>query len=157
ALTVILSLLFISLSTTSTYAQTIERQVMSSAGETMSRGDFKLDFTIGETVAQTFTNGNQLSQGFQQVWLMTTAVSDPKSDWNISLYPNPTVGLLNIESEDPLKARIVDVLGKAVLEAHTESGHGHLDLTSLPTGTYFLMLNHESKADVKSYRIVKIE
>ncbi|MFZ1678847.1 MAG: T9SS type A sorting domain-containing protein [Saprospiraceae bacterium] len=153
----ILSLLFISLNSISTNAQTIERQIISSAGETMSRGDYNLDFTLGETMVQTFENGYQLSEGFQQVWLITTALSDPVSDWNVNVYPNPTVGLLNIESEESLSGRIIDALGKVVIAAQTEAGHGMIDMTSLPVGTYFLVLHHESDANVKSYRIVKIE
>ncbi len=150
-------LFFIVLSIISTNAQSIDRYVVSSAGESLSKGDYKLDFTIGETVAQTFENGTQLSQGFHQVWLITTALSDPESNWNVNVYPNPTVGLLNIESEESLNGRIIDALGKMVIEAQTKAGHGQIDMSSLPVGTYFLMLNHLSKTDVKSYRIVKIE
>ncbi|MGB4848857.1 MAG: hypothetical protein WBP41_13110, partial [Saprospiraceae bacterium] len=124
----VLSVFFISLSSISTNAQTIERQIISSAGETMSRGDYNLDFTLGETMVQTFENGYQLSEGFQQVWLITTALSDPVSDWNVNVYPNPTVGLLNIESEESLGGRIIDALGKVVIAAQTEAGHGMIDM-----------------------------
>jgi hypothetical protein len=48
-------------------AQTIERQVLGSAGTTLSNGTVSLDFTLGELAVTTITNGTTtLNQGFHQ-------------------------------------------------------------------------------------------
>jgi hypothetical protein len=48
-------------------AQSIERQVVSSGGNTISDGTVTLDFTIGELAVTTITDGTTtLTQGFQQ-------------------------------------------------------------------------------------------
>ncbi|WP_420572892.1 hemagglutinin protein [Kordia sp.] len=51
----------------STHAQSIERKVIASGGNTISDGTIKLDFTIGELVVTTISNGTTtFTQGFQQ-------------------------------------------------------------------------------------------
>ncbi|MBQ4820604.1 hemagglutinin protein [Aquimarina sp. MMG016] len=51
----------------STQAQSIERQVISSGGNTITNGGVTLDFTIGELAVTTITDGTTtLNQGFQQ-------------------------------------------------------------------------------------------
>ncbi|WP_298516973.1 hemagglutinin protein [uncultured Kordia sp.] len=53
--------------TMSIHAQSIERQVVASGGNTISNGTTTLDFTVGELVVTTITDGTTtLTQGFQQ-------------------------------------------------------------------------------------------
>ncbi|MCH2034321.1 MAG: hypothetical protein MK202_12495 [Tenacibaculum sp.] len=53
--------------TASLYSQTIERTVIGSSGTTLSTANASLDFTIGDLVVTTSSNGsNTLTQGFQQ-------------------------------------------------------------------------------------------
>ncbi|MFD0861940.1 dockerin type I domain-containing protein [Sungkyunkwania multivorans] len=48
-------------------AQSIERQVVASAGSTISNGSITMDFTVGELAVSTISNGSiTLTQGFQQ-------------------------------------------------------------------------------------------
>ncbi len=62
----------------------------------------------------------------------------------INLYPNPTTGLLNIQSAQPWqKAEVVDLLGRMVLtHAYNMAGQTtpttELDLSKLPTGIYLV-------------------
>lgn len=59
----IISLLFSSL----LFSQTLERSVIGSSGTTLSNANTSLDFTVGELVVTTVSNGtNILTQGFQQ-------------------------------------------------------------------------------------------
>ena len=49
------------------FGQSIERQVIGSAGETLTNGSVQLDFTVGELVVSTITDGTTtLTQGFHQ-------------------------------------------------------------------------------------------
>jgi len=139
-------------------AQSIERYAISSTGGYVTGGAYTLNFTCGETIAQTLENEKQLSQGFQQVWLITTSVGENISDtWDVNLFPNPTSALLNIESGTPLKARIADSMGHIVLEKQMDSGREVLDLTTWPSGIYFAILNGDQQSCSKTFRIVKVQ
>ncbi|WP_415372298.1 hypothetical protein [Patiriisocius sp. Uisw_047] len=55
------------LCTTGLFAQSIEREVVASAGETISNGAVSLDFTVGELAVSDISNGDVvLQQGFHQ-------------------------------------------------------------------------------------------
>jgi len=55
------------LSTLNCFAQTLERQVISSSGGEYSNINLNLNFTVGEAVTETFGNTSLiLTQGFQQ-------------------------------------------------------------------------------------------
>src|ERR1044072_8683354 len=59
-------LLLTCLATTYVNAQSLAPQVISSAGTSFTDGVSQLDWTLGETVTQTFTDGTTiLSQGFE--------------------------------------------------------------------------------------------
>ncbi|WP_299216152.1 hemagglutinin protein [uncultured Aquimarina sp.] len=62
----------------STQAQSIERQVISSGGNTITNGGVTLDYTIGELAVTTITNGTTtLTQGFQQATLQLAIKINP--------------------------------------------------------------------------------
>lgn len=61
-----------------TNAQSIERQVIGSAGNTLSNGTVTVDFTVGELAVSTITDGTTtLSQGFQQPEVSLSIIIDP--------------------------------------------------------------------------------
>ncbi|WP_298421796.1 hemagglutinin protein [uncultured Kordia sp.] len=60
-------------------AQTIERQVIGSSGATISNGSTTVDFTVGEVVTTTITDGTTtLSQGFLQGTIKLAININPK-------------------------------------------------------------------------------
>jgi hypothetical protein len=59
-------------------AQTIERQVIGSAGTTLTNGTVSLDFTVGELVVSTISDGTTtLTQGFHQGTIALAIRVDP--------------------------------------------------------------------------------
>ncbi|MDH7447655.1 hemagglutinin protein [Aquimarina sp. 2201CG14-23] len=73
-----LMLLMILLVVVNATSQSIERQVIGSAGTTLSNATVTLDFTIGEPVITTITNGTAIvSQGFHQGSLMLAIKVNP--------------------------------------------------------------------------------
>jgi hypothetical protein len=139
-------------------AQTLDRYVIATAGQNLSGSGFSLLFTLGEPVAQTFENGQTLAQGFQQEWLTTTPVDDLSGeDWAVRVFPNPTVGVLQIETEAPMQVQLFDMSGRLIQSAEVENGGGEMDLGQLPAGTYFLVMYNAEKAGKKSFRIVKTQ
>jgi hypothetical protein len=68
----------------------------------------------------------------------------------IKLYPNPTSGLLRIESPQPWqKVEVVDMLGKIVYKSKKEE----IDLTHLPAGMYLVKVYFEEGVVVE--RVIK--
>jgi len=71
---------------------------------------------------------------------------------SLRLFPNPTTGLLTIEGAAKADAFfITDALGKQIMTLN--SAGNSLDLRAVPSGIYFLSLQHAS--GVKVFRIVK--
>lgn len=63
------------------------------------------------------------------------------SDNNILVYPNPTTSQLVIKNANCVVGRIFDLEGKMLLVTNITEGSGMVDVSSLPTGTYLLLLN----------------
>ena len=64
----------------------------------------------------------------------------------INYYPNPTKGLLNINTNAAIaKIEAYDTLGRKVNETYSNV----LDLSNEPNGIYFLRIHSESKIIVK--------
>ena len=64
----------------------------------------------------------------------------------INFYPNPTKGILNINSNAPIaKVEVYDTFGRKVLETSINV----LNLSNAPNGIYFLRIYSESKIIVK--------
>jgi len=72
----------------------------------------------------------------------------------LALYPNPTTGVLNLNSNQFNGAAIsvVDVTGRVMLSTSV-SNEASIDLSGLPTGTYFVRL--EVGSELQSFKIVK--
>ena len=79
------------------FGQTNSEAVISSSGVTLQSSQNILDFTIGETVIESFVNDFTLTQGFHQSEITITDISHHKLDFNISIYPNPSTNYLNID------------------------------------------------------------
>jgi hypothetical protein len=81
------------------------------------------------------------------VWFSTgsrslSSTSDATLTSGISVFPNPTEGLLTIEQNDasatPITIQVLDVLGRIVLTQLLDSKTTNLDLKALESGTYFI-------------------
>ncbi|HLW39386.1 MAG TPA: T9SS type A sorting domain-containing protein, partial [Brumimicrobium sp.] len=74
---------------------------------------------------------------------------------NISLYPNPTNGLLNIEglTDGNYELSIVDVNGRIVKAANTYTTNTSLDMTDIQNGVYLVRIKKNDAERV--IRIVK--
>jgi hypothetical protein len=80
----------------------------------------------------------------------TTGISDLEKELKLSLYPNPTKGILNISSIQKLeKATLFNIQGKQLLETSLNE----LDLSTLPKGMYLLTLQF-GKDKIVTKRIV---
>ena len=76
---------------------------------------------------------------------------------NVTLYPNPTVGQLNIEAADAIShATVYNVLGQQVIALRDLGSKTLMDLTALPKGTYTLNLTLQNgQTVVRKFIITK--
>lgn len=66
----------------------------------------------------------------------------------VKVYPNPTLGLINLELNDPIESDIFvyDILGKLVLSlAGNSSEFQIIDISGLDNGIYFLQVSSQGK------------
>ncbi|MDX1905387.1 MAG: hypothetical protein SF053_00010 [Bacteroidia bacterium] len=137
-----------------TYAQaTLDRQVLSTAGQYTVNGTFSLSYTIGEPIVTTAITLNGtviLTQGFQQPEGGTVGLDKPLEllvDYSLS--PNPTPGPIqvNLATDRPLSLvlAVFDAQGRAtsVPEQRVRvlsNAEVRMDLSLLADGYYFIGL-----------------
>ena len=153
---VLVSLLCIS-SSSHLVGQTIDREVMSSGGENFKTSNGSLVFTMGELTVETFKRDVQLTQGFHQGWAVITSISSAIADpLEVRVYPNPTIGILNIESESEIQIFLYDLSGKLKIKTSQPLGSGQIDLSDLPAGIYVLEVSDKTGRK-KVLKIEKVE
>lgn len=132
-----------------TNAQSLEREVASTAGGYLSNSTFSLEYTMGETVVGEFTNSSVvLNQGFNQGTSSTVGITGLALSLNLKLYPNPASQALNVESDEAVSGSVINVLGQTQMEVSIAAGNSQLDVSGLAPGVYFLTLKD---TDNKSY------
>ncbi len=81
--------------------------------------------------------------------LATNEIS--RSNNNLSIYPNPTKGEINIKTDNKIKsAAVFDMSGKSLLNKGSEG----LNISSLPKGTYLLKVDF-SDGTSKTEKVIK--
>lgn len=122
-------------------------------------GGGTVSFSVGQVAytTQTGTNGSEL-QGVQQPYeIYTLSVIDLDSPI-LSIYPNPTSGLISLESSDPLNEtlhyEITDANGKSLGNYILTGQLTQIDLTTFESSTYFITVTNATK-HIATYKIIK--
>lgn len=147
-------------------AQSLERQVIGSAGDYSTGAGISLSSTVGEAVIETATSGSIiLTQGFQQPDGDPVGIEIPETGLSITAFPNPTGGAIVIEFEslqsEYVYLTVVNMLGQQVinpLSHHATEGKTYLeiDLTKQAAANYFLKLSNKEADWVKTIQIQKL-
>lgn len=61
---------------------------------------------------------------------------------NVLVYPNPTQEVLIVRNAQGKAAQIYDLRGSVVLTASMNDGGANIDVSSLPSGTYILLIQN---------------
>lgn len=134
------------------------QEVISSQGDSYSNGSHTLDYTIGEPVIETVSNGsNDLTQGFHQTKLVITKVEDVNIGLNVSIFPNPTSELVNLTMENyqGFTLHLFDVSGKLLQQSNLTDIKTTVSLDVYPKGSYMLSLTNKENKKIKTYQIIK--
>jgi hypothetical protein len=119
-------------------------------------------FTIGEVVTETFGAGDLiLTQGFHQTNLMVTSIEDLAAEFQLRVFPNPTVDLLSIDAQrspESFSLELMDTAGRPLLlQRSMLNGTTHqINLSNYPPGIYLLRLRTEDRKNIQTFKIVKL-
>ena len=141
-------------------AQSAPRTVVGNAGDYYENLQFgNLHFTVGEIAVSNLQNGLVLAEGFHQGYYeLLVSTADPlPPDWEISVYPNPTVDAVYVRTERSQVARgyLYDQQGRLLQEQPLAAGQATFQLDHLPSGTYWLSLRDVMGAQ-RSYQVQKV-
>ena len=133
------------------------QEVVSSQGDSYSNGTGSLDFTIGEVVINTGTDGtNDLTQGFHQTNWNFVGLEDHAPDYEATIFPNPTEDVLNIRTSSFVNVTytLYDAQGKLVMQDKISTDQTPIQVSHLAPGSYSLILNNQTQ-NLKTFKLVK--
>jgi len=146
--------------------QEVKQQVVASAGGFDIAGDnsISLSWTLGELVISTVESGGGdivLTQGFQQSMLIIDAIQkNPELGVDVTVFPNPTSDLVNINFTSPLDGETDIFLnsadGRLVYNGKMMPGDllKHINMHQYPGGTYILRIQNGIRINI--YKIIKL-
>jgi hypothetical protein len=146
-------LMFSLFATLSTSAQ----DVVSTQGDSYSNASANIDFTIGEVVINTGTDGtNDLTQGFHQTNWNFLGVENHAPNYEAIIFPNPTLDVLNIRTSkfENVTYTLYDAQGKLVMHDILSAEQTPIQVSQLAPGSYSLTLNNETQ-NLKTFKLVK--
>jgi hypothetical protein len=135
------------------------QEVVSTQGDSYSNASGSIDFTIGEVVINTGTDGtNDLTQGFHQSNWNFLGVEDFAPNYEAIIYPNPTEDVLNIRTSafENVTYTLYDALGKRVMQDKLSAEQTPIQVSQLAPGSYSLTLNNETQ-NLKTFKLIKIQ
>ena len=144
--TLVLSMLLTTITATA-------QEVVSTQGDSYSNASANIDFTIGEVVINTGTDGtNDLTQGFHQTNWNFLGVEDHAPNYEATIYPNPTPEVLNIKTSafENVTYTLYDGQGKLVMQNKLSAEQTSIQVSELAPGSYSLTLNSEAQ-NLKSF------
>lgn len=128
----------------------LDREVKSSTGFSLSNNEIQLDYTIGEAVVVPLTYTTYtLTQGFQQP--PTNVVTKPPGADDLVLYPNPSITDASIKFSLDTGTTKVDI--------RVLNSIGQLIFTDvvLPNGNYSLQYTFNTTAWIRGIYVVNIK
>jgi hypothetical protein len=146
-------LMFSLLSTLAVSAQ----EVVATQGDSYSNASANIDFTIGEVIIDAGTDGtNDITQGFHQTNWNFAGLEDFASDYDATIFPNPTEDVLNIRTStfENVTYTLYDAQGKLVMQDILSAEQTPIQVSQLAPGSYSLRLNNQTK-NLKTFKLIK--
>lgn len=144
-----------------TYAQSIDRQLISTNGASLTSGNYQLSYSIGEIgISAYYKRFPSLTEGFQQPHV--ARVGEILNGYvRVSAYPNPTTGLVKLDiygyKFETFNVRIADAAGKLVATPPftTTNGSITIDLTAMPAGAYMIAVTDNNYKTAVTSIVIK--
>tara|TARA_B110000977_G_C10974872_1_gene453766 strand:+ start:251 stop:712 length:462 start_codon:yes stop_codon:yes gene_type:complete len=133
------------------------QDVVSTQGDSYTNASGSIDFTIGEVVINTVTDGtNDLTQGFHQTNWNFLGVEDFAPNYEAIIFPNPTEDVLNIRTSafENVTYTLYDAQGKLVMQDKLSAEQTPIQVSQLAPGSYSITLNNETQI-LKTFKLIK--
>ena len=133
------------------------QEVVSTQGDSYSTASANIDFTIGEVVINTGTDGtNDLTQGFHQTNWNFLGVENHAPNYEAIIFPNPTEDVLNIRTStfENVTYTLYDAQGKLVMQDILSAEQTPIQVSQLAPGSYSLTLNNQTQ-NLKTFKLIK--
>ncbi len=142
------------------HAQSLMPQVVASGGGSGQNAQVALDWTIGEPVIETVSDGTStLTQGFEQPTLqIITGLTSPSVIEHIVAYPNPTADYITIlfNQNECYNYQVYDLKGKLILNGKANKSNPVISFQGMASGQYTLNLsNTENNNQIQNISIIK--
>lgn len=133
------------------------QEVVATQGDSYSNASASIDFTIGEVIIATETDGtNNITQGFHQTNWNFLGVEDFAPNYEAIIFPNPTQDVLNIKTSsfENVTYTLYDAQGKLVMQNILSAEQTPIQVSQLAPGAYSLRLNDETQ-NLKTFKLIK--
>ena len=133
------------------------QDVVSTQGDSYTNASGSIDFTIGEVVINTVTDGaNDLTQGFHQTNWNFLGVEDFAPNYEAITFPNPTEDVLKIRTStfENVTYTLYDAQGKLVMQDKLSAEQTPIQVSQLAPGSYSITLNNETQI-LKTFKLIK--
>ena len=133
------------------------QEVVATQGDTYSNASANIDFTIGEVVIDTGTDGtNDITQGLHQTNWNFVGLEDFAPDYEATIFPTPTSEVLNIRTStfENVTYTLYDAQGKLVMQDILSAEQTPIQVSQLAPGNYSIILNNETQ-NLKTFKLVK--
>ena len=147
--------LFSLLSTIAVSAQ----EVLSTQGDSYSNASSNIDFTIGEVIINTGSDGTvDLMQGFHQTNWNFVGMEDYSPGFKASVFPNPTSEVLNIRTSsfENVRYTLYNAQGKLLIQDILSAEQTPVQVGQLAPGSYSIILNNQTQ-NLKTFKLIKTQ
>ena len=161
---IILTFIFSITLCASTFAQSVDLQVLGSTGQEISGSNGTLVYTLGEPVTETFSNDSfQLTQGFHQGYFLFVGVEEnTRAKFSAIIYPNPALEytnleLLGVQNYSDFEYYVYDLTGKQLKNGRFDAPSVQLNLSGLSNSMYILKIQNNNQGYTQTYQLQKIK
>ena len=90
-----------------------------------------------------------------EVVVVNPAFVGENSAANVTLYPNPTTGIVNVKADKMQKITIVNAIGQVVMTQSVDNDEAMIDMSAFENGMYLVNITTESGNIVKILNVLR--
>ncbi len=146
-------------------SQSVAPFVIASAGEYYSNASGSIQWTMGETMTETYGSAsNFITQGFEQPNDFGTSIVSTTVPVNVGLFPNPATDHVNLtfgnDAEGDYVVGIFDVLGQQIgtqkINVAAGATNVEIALGDIANGVYFITVTRLVTGASSTFKVNKV-
>ena len=134
--------------------------VVSTGGDASGSGGTAA-YSVGQVIYTTNTSSSgTISEGVQQAYeIYSVGIIETKLNFSLLIFPNPTNNNITLQIQDynneKLTYHLFDVQGKLLINKAIISNQTQINMSDLPSATYFINVVSQENKKVQSFKIIK--